>query len=262
MAFSWAATQDLLCNDVPTLTGMDDICFPGGACLSHVLTTLGRIPSQLEVPMQYMAQLGPATSFLQPFMNIIDTVLAIFKCFEGVIDFATSFNPVTLIECIPNLIEKISNLLSMIPQLSIPRMVIAIIRALIALLNGLAAELEYIVYRMYAIAAQVDRAADLNDPTLSGYLVCAQTTMNDQLSAMALSLKAVGRIILVVNIFMGLFGGPEIPCFGELLDDANIDDLQDIIDVIRQLADVLQQILDFIPDPIAVLTAALGDTRC
>lgn len=262
MAFSWAVTTDLLCNNVPTLDGMEDICFPGGACLSHVLTTLGRVPSQLEVPMQYMAQLGPATSFLQPFMNVLDTVLAIFKCFEGVIDFATSLNPTKLIECVPNLIEKISNLLSMIPQLSVPRMVIAIIRALISILNGLAYELEYIVYRMYAIAAQIDRAADLNDPTLSGYLVCAQTTMNDQLSAMALSLKAIGRIILVVNIFMGLFGGPEIPCFGELLDDAGMDELEAIIDVIRQLASVLQQILDSIPDPIAFLTRALGDQRC
>jgi hypothetical protein len=262
MAFSWIVTTDLLCNDVPTLTGMEDICFPGGACLSHVLTTLGRIPSPLEVPMQYMSQLGPATAFLQPFMNVIDAVLAVFKCFEGVIDFATSFNPTTLIECIPNLIEKINALLSMIPQLSVPRMVIAIIRALIGILNGIAYELEYIIYRMYVISAEIDRAADLNDVNKSGYLVCAQTTMNESLSAMALSLKAIGRIILIVNIFMGLFGGPEIPCFGEILDGAGVDELQDIIEVIRGLARLLQQILDLIPDPIAALTRALGEKRC
>lgn len=262
MAFSWTAANDLLCNDVPTLAELDDICFPGGACLSHVMTAVGRIPSPLEVPIQYMSQLGPATAFLQPFMNVIDTVLAVFKCFEGVIDFATSFNPVTLIECIPNLIEKVTNLLTMIPQLSIPRMVIAIIKALIAILNGMALDLQYIVDRMYAIADEIDRAADLNDVRKSAFLACAQTTMNDSLSATAVSLKAVGRIILIVNIFMGLFGGPEIPCFGELLEDAEPDELQEIINAIGELADLLQQIIDMIPDPIAILTKALGEQRC
>jgi len=262
MAFSWNVATDLICNDIPTFTAMEDICFPGGACLSHLLTTIQSVPSPTEIPLQFLSQLGPATSFIQPFMNAIDTVIALFKCLEAIVDFATSLDPTGIFECLPQLIEKINALLSMIPQLSIPRMVIAIIRALIALLRGLATDLQYLVDRAVDIAEQIDRAADLNDVTKAGYLACAENTMNESLSETALALKAVGRIILLVNIFMGLFGGPEIPCFGELLDGATVDVLQPIIGTLDALADLLEQLLDMIPDPIAALTKALGEQRC
>ena len=252
----------MVCRDIPDLTPMEDICFPGGACLSHLLTAIQSVPSPSEIPLQFLSQLGPATSFLQPFMNTLDTVLAIFKCLEAFTDFATSLDPSGIFQCIPELIDKINKLLSMIPQLAIPRMVIAIIKALISLLRGLASDLEYLRQRLVDIAEQVDRAADLNDVAKSGFLACAQNTMNDSLSATALALKAVGRIILVVNIFMGLFGGPEIPCFGELLDGATADKLEPIIDALNALADLLQQLLDLIPDPQWAITKALGEKRC
>lgn len=262
MAFQWDVAEDLICNDIPTLVQMDDICFPGGACLSHLLTSINSVPSPTEIPLEFLSQLGPATSFLQPFMNVIDTVLAVFKCLEGFTDFATSLNPSGIFECFPELIEKISNLLTMIPQLSIPRMVIAIIKALISMLRGLAEDLQYLVVRLEDIAEQIDRAADLNDVNKSGFLACSENTMNDSLAATSLALKAVGRIILVVNIFMGLFGGPEIPCFGELLDGAGADELKPIIEALLLLADLLQNLLDLIPDPQAALTKALGATKC
>ncbi len=262
MAFSWKVADDLLCNDLPTLTQMEDICFPGGACLSHLLSAIQSIPSPSEIPLDFLSQLGPATSFLQPFMNVLDTVIAIFKCLEGFTDFATSLDPSGIFECFPNLIEKINALISMIPQMSIPRMVISIIKALIALLRGLAQDLQYIADRLVRIAKEIDRAADLNDVAKSGFLACSQKNMNESLSATALALKAVGRIILIVNIFMGLFGGPEIPCFGELLENATADALGPIISALNSLADLLQQLLDMIPDPQLAITLALGEQKC
>ena len=262
MAFSWHVATDLICNDIPSLDVMEDICFPGGACLSHLLTAIQSVPSASEIPLGFLSQLGPATSFLQPFMNVLDTVLAIFKCMEAFTDFATSLDPTEIFACFPELIDKINALLAMIPQLSIPRMVKSIIKALISLLRGLASDLEYLRSRLEEIAREIDRAADLGDVTKSGFLACAENTMNDSLSATAQALKAVGRIILVVNIFMGLFGGPEIPCFGELLDGVGADELQPIIDVLNALADLLQQLHDMIPDPQWAITKALGEQRC
>ncbi|MCP4568967.1 MAG: hypothetical protein GY841_15435 [FCB group bacterium] len=262
MSFSWNVGNDVICNNVPSFSGLDDICFPGGACLSYVMTSIQSIPSPTEIPLQFMSQLGPATAFIQPFMNVLDTVIAVYKCIDGIVDFATSLNPSELLECVPNLVEKINAMLTMIPQLSIPRMVISMVNALISLLSGLSTDLQYLVDRLDAIARGIDRAADLNDNKKKDFLVCAQDTMNESLSATAMAMQAVGRIILLVNIFMGLFGGPEIPCFGEILDGATADVLQPIIDIIDALVDLLQQLVDMVPDPIAALTKVLGDTKC
>jgi hypothetical protein len=214
------------------------------------------------MPLEFISQMGPATSFLQPLMNILDTVLAIFKCLEAFTDFATSLDPSGIFECLPELAEKINGLLTMIPQLSIPRMVISMIKSIISLLRGLAYDLQYTVNRLVALATEIDRAADLGDVNKSGFLACAENTMSESMSATSQALKAVGRIILLINIFMGLFGGPEIPCFGELLDGAGAEALQPIIDVINGIADLLQQLLDLIPDPQLIITAALGGTKC
>ena len=262
MSFSWNVAEDVICNPSPLLAGLDDICFPGGACLSHMLTSIQSIPSPTEIPLQFMAQMGPATAFLQPFMNVLDTVIAIYKCIDGIVDFSTSLNPSELLNCVPNLVEKINKMVTMIPQLSVPRMVISIVNALISLLSGLASDLEYLADRSDALVREIDRAADLNDAAKAGYLVCAQDTMNESLSATSMAMKAVGRIILLVNIFMGMFGGPEIPCFGEILDGATGDALRPIIVVLNALVDLLQQLVDLVIDPIAILTEALGDTKC
>lgn len=262
MAFSWNVATDLICSDVPTLSQMTDICFPGGACLSHMSSAINSIPSPSEIPLEYLSQLGPATSFMQPLMNVLDTVLAIFKCMEAFTDFATSLDPSEIFKCFPDLIDKVNSILTMIPQMSIPRMVISIIESMISLLRGLAIDLQYIVDRLNDITTEIDRAADLGDVTKSGFLACAENTMQDSLTATSVALKAVGRIILLVNIFMGLFGGPEIPCFGELLDGVAADALAPIIDTLNALADLLQQLLDMIPDPQAAITKALGETRC
>jgi len=262
MAFSWNVATDLICNDIPPIAEIGDICFPGGACLSNLLTAINSVPSPTEIPLNYMGQLGPATAFLQPFMNVLDTVLAIFKCLEAFTDFATSLDPSGIFECFPELLSKINQLLSMIPQLSIPRMVKAIIQALIALLRGLADDLRYLLDRLVEMAEEIDRAADLGDVNKAGFLACAQNTMNDSLAETALALKAVGRIILIVNIFMGFFGGPEIPCFGEILDGVFADQLEPIIDLLDDLADLLEQIDLAIVDPQWAITVALGDQKC
>jgi hypothetical protein len=82
------------------------------------------------------------------------------------------------------------------------------------------------------------------------------------MSAMAQALKAIGRIILLINIFIGLFGGEEIPCFGSLLEDNIGKGFDKIIELLLAMADMLDQIANMIVDPDWALTLALGNAKC
>ena len=260
MAFSWNIKDDLICAELPMWGTMEDICFPGGACISNIITQIQTIPAPSEIVLGYLSQLGPAMSFLSPFFQQLDTVLAIFKCIEGITDFATSLDPSGILECIPELIEKINALLNMVPQLSLPRMILALITTIRDLLLFLANDLEYIQTMIARIAAGVDLAADMGDNKLAELMACASNNMDTQLMTTADALAAIGRIILLLNIFLGIIGGPEIPCFGELLSDT--DALDPVIEILRELAQLLTDLLGMIPDPQLAITLALGDQSC
>ena len=260
--FNWNPAEDFLCRDWPTWTAGEDVCFPGGFCLSQIVDAINQAPSPAQIIMQYFEQLGPVMAPLKPIFDIIDAVLAVYKCVKATGDAIAELDPTKIFDCIPELVEIINNLLNMIPQMSLPRMIQKILRTMASLLRGIATDLLYLVDKLEDIAAAIDRAADLNDVTLSGFLACSQATIQDQAFGMADVLAGIGRIILLVNILMGLFGGPEIPCFGALVKDALPGPLQPIIDVLNLLADLLDYIANLIPDPQLALTLALGDLKC
>jgi len=251
-----------LCLEFNVPPPPDDICFPGGFCLSYVQKAIAEIPTSSDMILDFIGQLGPAMAPLAPFFNVLDTVLQIFKCLQAIPKCITELDPGELINCIPDLAEKIDKLMGLIPYLSIPKMVRAIIRTVAALLRGMAADLQHLERELKKMIDAIEDAADLNDVGLNGILVCSQNHLNDSLSAMAQALKAIGRIILLINIFIGLFGGEEIPCFGSLLEDAIGKAFEKQIELLLAMADMLDQIADMIVDPDWALTLALGEAKC
>jgi len=260
MAAPWSPATDVACSALDAIPDLDDICFPGGFCLSHVWDKIDQIPHAADMSLQFYSQIGPAMSFLQPFFNTLDTVLALFRCVQAVPDAITNLDPTELFECVPELVEKINQLLSMIPQLSLPKMIIAIVRNLAYLLRGVAADLDYIQQQVNRIIAEFNAASDTGDLTWAGFLSCAEQTMTDQSLSTAEALKGLGRIVLLVNLLIGLFGGPEVPCFSELLTDVSV--LEPVIAALLALADLLDLLADSIPDPQLAITIALGDLEC
>lgn len=256
----WSPSGDVLCLPLPEIPTAEDICFPGGFCLSHVWNGINQIPNAADIWLQFYSQIGPAMSGLAPIFTIIDAILAVFRCFEGTIEFAKSLDPTDLIKCVPELVEKINALLSLIPQLSIPRMAKAIVQGLAALLRAIATDLRYVQQQLARIAAGIDDAHDLGDVSLLSFLSCAEKTIEDQALSTAEALKGIGRIVLLINLLMALFGGPEIPCFGALLED--LDQLDAVIAALLAIADLLQQLADLIPDPQLAITLVLGDLEC
>jgi len=251
-----------LCFDLPEIPELEDMCFPGGFCLSYIWDAIDQIPHMADVSLDFFSQIGPAMAPLQPFFSLLDTVLAIFRCVQAIPDVITSLDPSELLNCIPALAELVDKILKLIPQLSIPKLVIAAIKNLAHLLRAIAADLLYLESQLQRIADMIDRAADLNDVKMNGFLVCAQDTIQGSVMSTAEALKGIGRIVLLINIMIGLFGGEEIPCFGALLEDNVSEGFDVIVDLLTTLADVLDMIADAIPDPDLALTLAMGDLKC
>lgn len=257
-----AFPPDDLCFNLPEIPDLEDICFPGGFCLSYIWDAIDQIPHFADVSLDFFSQIGPAMAPLAPFFSLLDTVLAIYRCVSAIPDVITSLDPSELLNCIPALAELIDKILKLIPQLSIPKMIIAILKNLAYLIRAIAADLEYLKSQLQRIADMIDRAANLQDVKMNGFLVCAQDSVEGSVLSTAEALKGIGRMILLINIFIGLFGGEEIPCLGTLMSDHIAEGFDVIIDLLLGIADVIQMIAEAIPDPDLALTLLLGDLKC
>jgi len=256
-----AFPPDDLCIPMPSIPTTDKICLPGGLCLDYIWDSIGKIPHAADVSMDFFSQIGPALAPLKPLFDLLDTILSLFRCVKAIPMSLLTLDPSELLDCIPALAKAIDQVLKLIPQLSIPKMVIAIIRNIAMLLRGIGSDLSYIKSQLRRIADMVDRAAELQDKKLNGFLVCAQDDIEKATMGTAEALRGVGSIVLLVNIMMGLFGGPEIPCFGDLFA-GGLDEIDSLIELLTDLAALLDDIADSIPDPDLVLTLALGDQTC
>lgn len=252
---------DDLCLEIPGIPTLDDICLPGGMCLSYIWDGIGKIPNMADISMDFFSQIGPALTPLKPLFDILDTVLLIFKCVKSIPDAITSLNPKELLNCLPALAKLIDQLLKLIPQLSIPKMIKAVLKNMALLLRSIASDFEYIQNELERILKQIERAASLNDVKMNGFLVCSQQDVQGSMLSTAEALKGMGRIILLINIFIGMIGGEEIPCFGSLIE-GNLDNLNVLVDLLMTLADLLETMSDVIPDPDLILTLAMGDLKC
>jgi hypothetical protein len=250
-----------LCLTLPAIPTLDKICLPGGVCLDYIWDSIGKIPTAADVSLDFFSQIGPAMTPLLPFFNMLDTVVSLFNCVKAIPEAIFKLDPSELIECVPALAQAVDQLLKLIPQLSLPKMIIAIVRNMALLLESIAGDVRYLQSQLARCAAMIDRAADLNDHVLNGFIVCAQADIRGTMSATAEALRGIGSIVLILNILLGLFGGPEIPCFGDLLDDLDVG-FDSIVTLLTGLAALLRDIANAIPDPDFALTRLLADQRC
>jgi hypothetical protein len=251
-----------LCFELPEIPSIDEVCLPGGVCLSYVWDGINKIPTASDISMDFFSQIGPAMAPLKPVFDILDTVMSIFNCVKAIPKSILTLNPQELIDCFPALAKAVDQILKLIPQLSLPKMIKALLHNIATLLRGIASDLKYIESQLQRIADNIDRAAQLGDHKMNGFLVCAQNDVNETALSTAEALKGIGTIILMVNIFMGLIGGQEVPCFGSLISDNIGEGFDVMVDILTGLAEVLDAMADAIPDPDLILTLALGNQQC
>jgi hypothetical protein len=207
-----------VCIDLKVTSQELCITFPGGA---EMCVQIPGVPDPTDVSKQLLAQANAALTPLVPVFNIIDAILALFKCVKAIPDsLGPPPDPTKLAECIPDLAEKIDKLLKLIPQLSIPVLIAGLIDVILFYLEGLRGQLQAIIAAQVRIAAAATRAAELGNVQLRTVVDCATASMDAYLQNLNEGMKPLNRLVGLLNLFLQLVGLPPIPDFKNLGNDA------------------------------------------
>ena len=207
-----------VCIDLKMTSQELCITFPGGA---EMCVQIPGVPDPTDVSKQLLAQANAALTPLVPVFNIIDAILALFKCVKAIPDsLGPPPDPTKLAECIPDLAEKIDKLLKLIPQLSIPVLIAGLIDVILFYLEGLRGQLKAIIAAQVRIAAAATRAAELGNVQLRTVVDCANASMDAYLQNLNEGMKPLNRLVGLLNLFLQLAGLPPIPDLANLGDDA------------------------------------------
>jgi hypothetical protein len=220
-----------ICIEIPEIPDPFAITFPGGVTIEHI---------------NLMEVIQPALTPLVPFFDLIDTIVAVFNCIKAIPDsLGPPPDPTVLAACLPDLAEKVNKLLALIPQLSLPLLIVRLIDLLIEVLRRARSELLHLQQQMVQILGAIDRATNLDDAGLMAIAQCAQANVAQEAANVGKSLAALGKLIGLINLFMGMVGGPEIPDLSDLAGRP----LDDAIPPINAIIETLQSARAAVPVP-------------
>ena len=208
-----------ICLEIPELPDPPSITLPGGVTIQQ---------------FNLMGAIQPALTPLMPVFDIIDTVVAVFNCIKAVpAMIGPPPDPSALAAAIPELAEKVTKLLRLLPQLSLPYTIVGILDLVIDTLRQTRGQLMHLQQQMKQILGATDRATEMGDAGLMAITSCAQANVAQEAANVGKSLASIGKLIGLLNIFMGMIGGPTVPDLsnlaGQPLDEA-IPPLDSVID--------------------------------
>lgn len=220
-----------ICIEIAELNDPLGITLPGGIDIEHI---------------NLMEVIQPALTPLVPIFNIVDAVVAVFNCVKAIPDtIGPPPDPSAIAACLPDLAEKVSKLLKLIPPLSLPYTVIGLIDLLIDTLQKARTMLLHLQNQMQQILNVIDRATDLDDAGLMAIAQCAQGNVAQEAANVGKMLSSLGKLIGLINLFMGMIGGPEIPD----LSDLSGRPLDEVIEPMDAIIDQLKAARDAVPVP-------------
>ncbi|MCG8420111.1 MAG: hypothetical protein MJE77_19450 [Proteobacteria bacterium] len=210
------------CLEIPALPDAQSLTLPGGVTIEQI--------DLLDV-------VQPALTPLVPLFHIVDAVVAVQQCVQAIPDaLGPPPDPSVLSACLPELAEKVSKLLQLVPQLSLPRTIVGTMDLLLDALRDARSALIHLQQQSAQLAGAVDRAAELSDPALLSIAECAQANIEQEAANTGKRLASLGKLIGLLNLFLGMIGAPEIPDLSELsgrpLDEV-IEPLDRVVEVLR-----------------------------
>lgn len=231
---------DVFCVRPSPAAGGLCIRFPGGFTLCLPDPRLGHPLSQVEALLKgFSAALMP----LAPFFNLLAVVVAIIDVIKAVPALiGPPPDPAKFIEALNKLIEAAAKLVSLIPQASIPIFVKDLLAVVAFFLRALATELQAFVAQATRIEESATLAADLNLPSLSVEVSCAQDAFDIEMANLNESLGPLAQLLGLVNVLLGLAGLPEIE-----VDLSTSSSPQEAIDAMLRIAQVLDDVANTIP---------------
>jgi hypothetical protein len=191
------------------------------------------LPGGIEIErINLMEVIQPALTPLVPIFDIIDTLVAIVNCVKAIPDaLGPPPDPTVFAACLPDLAEKLDKLLRLLPQLCLPLLLVRLIDLLIDALRQARSLLVHLQQQMVQILNTIDRAANLDDAGLMAIAQCAQANVAQEAANVGKALASLGRLIGLINLFMGMVGGPEVPDLSDLAGRP-LDEVVPLIDVL------------------------------
>ncbi len=211
-----------ICVEIPELPDPLAVTLPGGVTMQQI---------------NMMEAIQPALTPLMPLFDIVDAVVAVFNCVKAIPDsLGPPPDPTALAQTIPELAEKVSKLLRLIPQLSLPLTILGIIDLVLDTLQQARSQLLQLQQQLEQILGAVDRATELDDAGLMAITSCAHANVAQEAANVGKSLASLGKLIGILNIFLGMVGGPQVPDLSSLagrpLDEA-LPPLDAIVDALK-----------------------------
>ena len=214
----------MTCPLIPELPDPQRLTLPGGVSIEH---------------LDLASVVQPALTPLMPAFDIINAVLAIFDVLKAIPD------PFAIAEAIANLAEKIAKLMGLIPQLSLPLTVVGLVDLVIGVLTEARDVLVQLQEQVAAVTAAEERAEELGDDALAEIAACAMANIEQEAANVGKRLGALGSLIGILNLFMGMIGGPEVPDLSSL-GGKPLDEVVEPLDV---LVETLESVRSAIPIP-------------
>jgi len=218
----------LPCIEVAPVAEALRLTMPGGATLVHQdLATVAQ----------------PALAPLVPLFDVLDALVTVVGVVQAIPDaLGPPPDPSGLIQLMPALSEKLSKLLGLVPQVSVPLTVVGLIDGVITALEQARSQLAGLLEQVARILRATERAAEIGDPELARIVGCAQAGLQQSTSNVGRTLGAVGGVLAILRILMGLIGGPEVPDLGSMDGlplDAAMAAIDDLIGLLRTVRDAV-----------------------
>ena len=214
----------MTCPLIPELPDPQRLTLPGGVSIEH---------------LDLASVVQPALTPLMPAFDIINAVLSVFDVLKAIPD------PFAIAEAIANLAEKIAKLMGLIPQLSLPMTVVGLVDLVIGVLTEARDVLVQLQEQVATVTAAEERAKELDDDVLAEIAACAMANIEQEAANLGKRLGALGSLIGILNLFLGMIGGPEVPDLSSLGGKP----LDEVLEPLDALVETLESVRSAIPIP-------------
>lgn len=195
--------------NIPTIPGPQTVTLPGGVSIDTLNTVkVGTTPTQA---------IQPALTPLVPIFDIIGAVLSMFNIIKTIIEALGDPTKIALLpELLVDLTAKMARLAGLVPSLSLPLAIVSLIDFIIDTLNQAKTQINTLQEK----SAQVDevraKATELGDAQLMEVADASQANINKEAENPSITLASTNSMMVVLNVFLGLIGGPAVPDLSSL----------------------------------------------
>ncbi len=219
-----------ICLEIPSLDPPFELTLPGGVDIEH---------------LNLMEVIQPALTPLVPMFQIVEALSAVVTCVQAIPDALDPPDPTVLTACLPDLAKKMEKLLRLLPQLSLPILLVRLLDLVIDTLRQAREKFVHLEAQLTQIQGAVNRAKELEDAGLMAIAQCARGNVEQEAANVGASLASMGKLIRLINLFLGMIGVSPIPDLSGLSGKP----LDQVIEPLDALVGVLRGVRESIPVP-------------